>query len=96
MLAADAKISESVTTNTPTEAVVEATTVTTDSEVEIYHSIDELPVHKVRSGENLFQISKKYNIRIRTLRKWNNLTEQSILRIGDTIYLADPNSVVTE
>ena len=96
MLAADAKISESTSTKTLTEAVSEATTVTTDAEVEIYHSIDELPVHKVRSGENLFKISKKYNIRIRTLRKWNNLTEQSILRIGDTIYLADPNSVVTE
>ena len=61
-----------------------------------YSSIDELPVHKIRAGENLFKISKKYNIRIRTLRKWNNLTEQSILRIGDTIYLADPNSVVNK
>ncbi len=67
-----------------------------DDNEESYSSIDELPVHTVRAGENLFKISKKYNIRIRTLRKWNNLTEQSILRIGDKIYLADPNSVVNK
>jgi type IV pilus assembly protein PilF len=62
---------------------------------EVYHSLEALPVHKVKSGENLFKISRKYNIRIRTLRKWNKLTEKSILHVGDTIYLADPDSVVT-
>jgi len=62
---------------------------------ELYYNLEDLPAHTVKSGENLFRISRKYNIRIRTLRKWNNLTDKSVLRVGEVIYLADPNSVVT-
>ena len=50
-----------------------------------------IPVHVVESGDSLFSISKKYNIFMRSIMRWNNLKESSILRIGDVIYLSNPN-----
>ena len=63
---------------------------------QVYQSFDDLPFHEVAQGENLFTISKKYNIHLRSLRKWNSLDERALLRIGDTVYLADPANVQTE
>ena len=59
-------------------------------------TLADLPQHKVAKGENLFTISKRYNIYLRTLRKWNNLDETALLKIGDIVYLADPASVQAE
>ncbi|WDE06247.1 type IV pilus biogenesis/stability protein PilW [Thalassomonas viridans] len=50
-----------------------------------------IPVHVVESGDSLFSISKKYNIFMRSIQRWNNLKESSILRVGDVIYLSNPN-----
>lgn len=49
-----------------------------------------LPFHLVKKGESLFAISKKYNIQLRSLMRWNGLNGKSIINIGDVIYLADP------
>jgi len=51
-----------------------------------------LPVHVVTKGENLFSISKKYNIRMKSIEKWNSLHRSSLINIGDVIYLAEPKS----
>lgn len=64
------------------------------SEVGEYQSIGDLPTHEIAENENLFSVSKRYNIRLSALRKWNNLDERSLLQIGDTLYLADPGLVV--
>ncbi|NMP32162.1 type IV pilus biogenesis/stability protein PilW [Thalassotalea sp. M1531] len=58
-----------------------------------YQSLEELPQHEIQKGENLFTVSKKYNIHLRSLKKWNNLDERALVRIGDIIYLADPSIV---
>ncbi|WDD99904.1 type IV pilus biogenesis/stability protein PilW [Thalassomonas actiniarum] len=50
-----------------------------------------IPVHVVEYGDSLFSISKKYNIFMRSIQRWNNLKESSILRVGDVIYLSNPN-----
>jgi len=53
-----------------------------------------LPVHVVGSGESLFYISKKYNIRMPSLKRWNHLKKNPVLHIGDVIYLTDPKNAV--
>jgi type IV pilus assembly protein PilF len=46
----------------------------------------------VADGESWFSISYKYNIKLDTLLKWNNMTADQPLSIGQTIYLRDPAS----
>jgi type IV pilus assembly protein PilF len=50
----------------------------------------ELPVHIIERGQNLFYISKTYNIAMRFLKKWNNISDENDIKAGDKIYLADP------
>lgn len=52
-----------------------------------------VPMHLVEKGDSLFFISKKYNIQIRALKKWNNFDGSKVLKIGDMIYLDDPKKV---
>ncbi|QBY04982.1 type IV pilus biogenesis/stability protein PilW [Thalassotalea sp. HSM 43] len=47
------------------------------------------PVHVVQKGDNLYQISIKYNITISTLRRWNNLTNEEI-QLGQVLRLTKP------
>jgi type IV pilus assembly protein PilF len=49
------------------------------------------PFHVVKSGQFLYDISIKYNIKMRRLSQWNRLTDESRLRVGRKIYLNDPN-----
>ena len=48
------------------------------------------PRHIVKKGENLYQISMKYNITISTLRRWNDLTNENI-HVGQELRLTKPN-----
>lgn len=52
-----------------------------------------LPTHTVIKSEGLFNISRQYNIQMRSILAWNNLNASSIIREGDIIYLADPKQV---
>ena len=69
------------------------TTSENTSQEAVYHQIEDLPTHEMADGENLFTVSKKYNIHLRALKEWNNLGEKSLLRVGDKIYLADPRQL---
>jgi len=51
-----------------------------------------LPIHVVVKGDSLFALSKRYNIMMRSLERWNKLRRPYILKIGDVLYLADPKS----
>lgn len=53
-----------------------------------------IPVHIVKKGDSVFTISVKYDIKMKSLFKWNKLNKKSTLRIGDVIYLANPAKVV--
>jgi len=50
-------------------------------------------VHTVIPGENLYSISVEYNVKLNTLRKWNNISEKNKIRIGDKLYVVDPQTV---
>ncbi|HIF9110069.1 TPA: LysM peptidoglycan-binding domain-containing protein [Photobacterium damselae] len=41
--------------------------------------------HTVKSGESLWNIAKKYNTNVANLRRWNNLSANSTLRIGQKL-----------
>lgn len=49
--------------------------------------------HQVESGETMFAISYRYNIRLDRFLSWNNLTEQSRLKVGQQVYIVDPASI---
>lgn len=52
-----------------------------------------LPIHIVKKGDNLFSISKQYNILMKSIVRWNKLRSPYVLIIGDVLYLAEPKSV---
>ncbi|MEW6993386.1 type IV pilus biogenesis/stability protein PilW [Colwelliaceae bacterium MEBiC 14330] len=49
--------------------------------------------HTVSSGENLYNISVRYNVKLKALRKWNNIDETNKIRIGEKLYVVDPQTV---
>jgi type IV pilus assembly protein PilF len=51
--------------------------------------------HVIKKDQNLFYISRTYNIRLSALRRWNHLTKNSVLQVGDIIYLVDPATIKT-
>lgn len=52
-------------------------------------------VHKVRSNESLFSISKRYNVRISTLKRLNKINGSKIF-IGQKIYLSTKSTATTK
>ncbi|RZF77794.1 type IV pilus biogenesis/stability protein PilW [Pseudoalteromonas sp. CO325X] len=50
-----------------------------------------LPYHVMKKGETLFSVSARYNIRLSTLREWNNLKSADHVLSGSKIYLKEPN-----
>lgn len=44
-------------------------------------------VHRVMSGENLALIAKKYNVRLSSLIRWNNLSPRSVIYPGDKLII---------
>lgn len=51
------------------------------------------PYHAVAAGETMFSISYRYNVRLSSFMQWNNLTEQSTLKVGQQVLVVDPASV---
>ena len=64
---------------------------------EISNDIDKIDpqevLHTVIPGENLYSISVEYNVKLNTLRKWNNISEKNKIQIGDKLYVVDPQTV---
>lgn len=44
-------------------------------------------IHTVRKGDSLYRISRKYNVSVAQLRKWNNLPEGRYLQPGQNLKL---------
>lgn len=55
-------------------------------------SADSNHYHVVKPKENLFQISRKYNVKMSKLIEWNNLSDASSIQIGSRLWIRDPNS----
>jgi len=81
----------------PVSSVVE---ISNERTVEIVESKDDksnvdLLSHEVKTGDTLYFISKKYNIYMYNLEKWNDIDRNQVLHIGDIIYLVNPNQLET-
>jgi len=50
----------------------------------------ELKVHVVEKGDSLFSISKRYNINMNTLERWNDLSREDILILKRKLYISVP------
>lgn len=51
----------------------------------------DVPFHLVKTGDTLYDISVKYNIKLKRLRQWSGLDKSSVLTIGRKIYLQNNN-----
>jgi len=49
--------------------------------------------HQVSSGETLYAISVKYNVKIKALRKWNKMSANHKLQIKEKLYVVNPETV---
>lgn len=49
--------------------------------------------HKVRKGETLSKIARKYGVSVSNLRRWNNLRKNSYLRIGQRLAVSSKGAV---
>ncbi len=47
-------------------------------------------VHVVRSGDTLWEISQRYNVRLGDLRRWNGMLVDDVLRVGERLRVAAP------
>jgi type IV pilus assembly protein PilF len=52
-------------------------------------------VHIVQSGDSLFNISKRYNIHMYTLERWNNISRNNVLKLGQKLSITDPEQINT-
>jgi type IV pilus assembly protein PilF len=48
--------------------------------------------HTVLPKENLYRISLKYNVKIKKLLEWNNLTDASAIQKGTKLRVREPNT----
>ena len=53
--------------------------------------IVEVPVHVVKAGETLFDLSFTYNIKMKRLKEWNGIGDNGKLLVGQKVYLREPN-----
>lgn len=72
---ADVSSTESVENAEPAEAL----------ESPMYKIVQQKAYHKVRRGENLQQIAKKYYVSVNELRKWNRMGRKEKLQSGEKL-----------
>jgi len=75
--------------------VIEKSLTVTSTEIQPNDSArkNDQDMHVVSKGDTLYSISIKYNIKIKALRRWNNLTGNKKIRINDRLHLINPNTV---
>lgn len=91
------KLEEPVITNHPPKNKTNSTPVETKPNV-VDKPLETKPIsttsstYQVTQGETLFSIARKFNIYVRDLAAWNGLTLEDKVKIGQILYLKNPNS----
>lgn len=96
VIKAQANVDEvALTTTAPVLAAASVSSVVVvEASVDDIETVDaQYAFHQVSPGENLYNISVKYNVKLKALRKWNNISEKNKIRIGDKLYVVDPQTV---
>ncbi|XQW84327.1 type IV pilus biogenesis/stability protein PilW [Thalassotalea piscium] len=47
--------------------------------------------HVVAKGESLFSISQRYNVQMKAIERWNGISRNGILSLGQVLYVENPN-----
>ena len=99
MQATEASVAESNQTESTKSEVPEPAVVTEEPDanepvVEAKQNIEadeaESLFHVVQPKENLYRLSLKYNIKLNTLKEWNNLDENGSINVGMKLWLVPP------
>ena len=99
MQATEASVAESNQTESTKSEVPEPVVATEEPEanepvVEAKQNIEadeaESLFHVVQPKENLYRLSLKYNIKLNTLKEWNNLDENGSINVGMKLWLVPP------
>lgn len=51
------------------------------------------PIYTVQPGDNLYQLSVKFNVQMLQIVAWNELQDE-VLEAGQTLYISDPNPYI--
>lgn len=86
-------VSEEIASDEATETAAVTESVSEEVSDEAEKVSKEDAMHTVVAGQNLYNISVKYNVRLKALRKWNNISENNNIRIGQKLYVVDPQTV---
>ena len=85
---------ESTKSEVPEPVVVTEEPEANEPVVEAKQSIEadeaESLFHVVQPKENLYRLSLKYNIKLNTLKEWNNLDENGSINVGMKLWLVPP------
>lgn len=90
-------LSQSTANTTTFEAINEANDPVDAMPTEVADEIPDTTVnaetlsHIVKPKDNLYRISLKYNVKIKKLLEWNDLTDSSSISIGTKLWVRDPN-----
>lgn len=84
--------------------ITESTIDTLQSEVkEVVANVDQIQkdnskkqTHKIKKGESLFSISKKYNVTIEDLKQWNRLESNNLNMGQELVVYADAEAINSE
>lgn len=52
----------------------------------------EVKKHQIQRGETLYGIARQYKLDVRSLIKWNKLDQNSVISVGQELFLEDPVS----
>ncbi|MDW7695721.1 LysM peptidoglycan-binding domain-containing protein [Flammeovirgaceae bacterium SG7u.111] len=52
-------------------------------------------MHTVQKGEGIYGIARQYNISPKDLMAWNSMDNNTLLEVGQQIYVADPSSAIS-
>jgi len=85
-------VSAIATSLQPQQSVGATQPLTSAARLAITQPVDQY-YHRVVEGDTMFAISYRYNIRLERFLAWNQLTEQSRLKIGQKLYIVDPASI---
>lgn len=78
-------------TNTESLAVGQKLFIPTGKKATPTSSVVTTKTHKVQKGEGLYGISKKYNVTVKDIQKWNNLTSTNV-NLGQSLIVSSPVS----
>ena len=85
--AADIRVAKPESANSQPTVV---TDIANETDTNTDDAAEPVKFHIVQPKENLYRLSLKYNIKLDTLKAWNNLDNNGSIKIGTKLWLVPP------